>query len=364
MRLLVTGATGYVGSRLVCTLIGRGHDVVVASRHPRSVRRFGWHDAVTTVGMDVHDAGSVTAAMDAATEDGTSPLDAIYYLVHGIGEHDFADTERVAAATLAAAARDAGVRRIVYLGGFVPDDDLSPHLRSRAEVGDALQLDDGPDLVWLRAAVVLGAGSTSFEIIRYAADRFPVLLLPDWMHNPMDPISIRDVVYYLAAVVDEAVPAGTYDIAGPDRSRYSSVVEAYLRATRQFRPRLPLPPVSTRLAGLVSGQALPAPSSLTAELVRSLESPMSLSENRIRGIVPDPPGGLIPIDDAMRASVSSPAPRPVCDLSDVHHLADTDPAWAGGDWFRVRRGIRDVAGGVAAVATAPARFLMSAAARI
>ena len=364
MRLLVTGATGYVGSRLVCTLIGRGHDVVVTSRRPRSLQRFDWHDNVTTVAMDVHDPASVAAGFAAATGPDDGPIDAVYYLVHGIGERDFADTERDAARTLAEGARDAGVRRVVYLGGFVPDDELSPHLRSRAEVGESLQLDDGPDLVWLRAAVILGAGSTSFEIIRYAADRFPVLLLPEWMHNRMDPISIRDVLYYLAAVADPDVPAGVYDIAGPDRSRYSDVVQAYLSATRQFRPHLPLPTVSTRLAGLVSGQALPAPASLTAELVRSLESPMNLSENRIREIVADPPGGLIAISEAMRASVSSPDPQPVCRLGDVHHLADTDPEWAGGDWLRVRRGIREAVGNLTGLATAPARFLLSAAARI
>ena len=133
----------------------------------------------------------------------SGPIDVVYYLVHGIGQPDFRDADYAAAANVAAAAKAAGVRRIVYLGGFVPDgDELSEHLTSRAEVAAALSIDGGPEVVWLGAAMIIGAGSTSFEMLRYVGDRFVLIPLPAWMKNPMDPISIRDVLYYLVAAAD------------------------------------------------------------------------------------------------------------------------------------------------------------------
>ncbi|MFW0797204.1 NAD-dependent epimerase/dehydratase family protein [Gordonia sp. CPCC 205515] len=354
MRALVTGATGYVGSRLVCALLAAGHDVVVTSHRPESVDRFGWSDEVSAVPMDVDDPSSVTEALQS-----TSPIDVVYYLVHGIGSADFGESDALAAGAVAKAAADANVRRIVYLGGFVPDGDkekLSTHLRSRAAVGEALEIDGGADLVWLRAAVILGAGSTSFEIIRYVADRLAVIPEPGWANNPMDPISVRDVVHYLVAVADPDIPAGAYDIAGPDEdARYRTVLSEYLHAIRQPRLRIPVPHVSTKIAGRVAGLLVPVPTALTADLVTSLNHPMHASEHAIRDLVPDPPGGLTSMHDAVEKSVRTPAPRAVDALVDVHHLADTDPEWAGGDLMRLRRRV----GSVVDVATRPVRNVVS-----
>ncbi|WP_156734783.1 MULTISPECIES: NAD(P)H-binding protein, partial [unclassified Mycobacterium] len=213
MRVLVTGATGYVGSRLVTALLADRHHVVAATRKPERLRRFGWFDDVTPVTLDAADPASTRAAFADAGH-----VDVVYYLVHAIGQPGFRDADNAAAANLAAAARDAGVRRIVYLGGFVPADEvLSEHLTSRAEVAEALTVPGGAELVWLGAAMIIGAGSTSFEMMRYVGDRFPLLPVPSWMDNPIDPISIRDVLHYLVAAADPGLlPAGAYDIAGPD----------------------------------------------------------------------------------------------------------------------------------------------------
>ena len=198
VRILVAGATGYVGSRLVTALLEEGHDVVAATRNPDRLADFGWHDQVTGVALDAHNAESARHAFDAA-----GPIDVVYYLVHGIGQPGFREADNRAAATVANAAKAAGVRRIVYLGGFVPDDDdLSEHLTSRAEVAHALSVDGGPDVVWLGAAMIIGSGSTSFEMLRYVGDRFLLMPMPGWSVNPIDPISISDVLYYLVAAAD------------------------------------------------------------------------------------------------------------------------------------------------------------------
>ena len=172
--------------------------------------------------LDAADPASTRDAFAAAADAAGGPVDVVYYLVHAIGQPDFRDVDNAAAANVAAAARDAGVRRIVYLGGFVPNDRSScpttwpaaPRWPRRCGRG-------GPELVWLGAAIIIGAGSTSFEMLRYVGDRFPLIPIPPWLDNPIDPISIRDVLHYLVAAADPArVPAGAYDIHGPDTTSY------------------------------------------------------------------------------------------------------------------------------------------------
>jgi uncharacterized protein YbjT (DUF2867 family) len=344
LRILVTGATGYVGSRLVTALLSEGHDVVVASRNVARLADFGWFERVSAVFLDAADEESAASALGVA-----GPIDVVYYLVHGIGQADFREADNRAAANVANAARAAGVRRIVYLGGFVPDDDdLSEHLTSRAEVAHALTVDDGPELVWLGAAMIIGAGSTSFEMLRYVADRFMVIPMPPWADHPMDPISIRDVLYYLVAAADgESVPAGAYDIHGPERTTYGELLLTYARLSGRRRRRLSVPDVDLTLISKVTAAALPVPGGLAADLVESLDHPMMASDAGLQRLVPDPPGGLVGIDDAITLSLSGGRARPVDGLADPHHLADTDPGWAGGDVLRIRRLARIVTPSIA-----------------
>ena len=333
MRTLVTGATGYIGSRLVAALLGDGHEVIVASRNPERLGDFGWIDDVTPVILDAADPDSAASAFGVA-----GPVDVAYYLVHGIGQPGYRNADNAAAATFAHAAKDAGVQRIVYLGGFVPDGDgLSEHLAGRAEVAEALTVDGGPDVVWLGAAIIIGAGSTSFEMLRAVGDRFLLIPMPPWANNPLDPISISDVLYYLVAAADsERVPPGSYDIKGPETTTYGDLLLTYARVSGLWRSGVPVPDVNMDLVSQVAALFVPVPHALAADLVQSLDYPMTASNDGLTGLVPDPPGGQVGIEDAIRLSLSGHGRRPVDLLADPHHLADTDPDWAGGDVTRIR----------------------------
>ncbi|TPG35956.1 NAD(P)H-binding protein [Mycolicibacterium hodleri] len=333
MRTLVTGATGYVGSRLVASLLGDGHQVAVASRSPERLGDFGWIDDVTPVMLDAADPESISSAFVVA-----GPIDVVYYLVHGIGQPGYRDADNAAAANVAQAAKDAGVKRIVYLGGFVPEgDELSEHLTSRAEVAEALTIDGGAEVVWLGAAIIIGAGSTSFEMLRAVGDRFLLIPMPPWAHNPLDPISIRDVLYYLVAAADsDRVPAGSYDIRGPETTTYGDLLLTYARVSGKWRGGVPMPDVYMGLVSQVAALFVPVPHALAADLVESLDYPMTASNDGLHGLVDDPPGGAVGIEDAIMLSLSGNRRLPVTQLTDPHHLADTDPDWAGGDVTRIR----------------------------
>ena len=191
-------------------------------------------------------------------------------------------------------------------------------------------------MVWLGASIVIGAGSTSFEMLRYVADRFLLLPMPEWSANPIDPIAVTDVLHYLVAAADPKVPAGAYDIRGPETTTYGDLLRTYARIAGIRRTPVPVYGVDTGLVSKVTGLILPVPAGLAGDLVESLDFPMIALQDGLRALVPDPPDGLVGTEDAIRRAVTSPPRRPVDKLGDPHHLADTDPDWAGGDTLRLK----------------------------
>jgi hypothetical protein len=194
--------------------------------------------------------------------------------------------------------------------------------------------------------MIIGAGSTSFEMLRYVGDRFPFMPIPGWMENPINPISIRDVLHYLVAAADAGqVPPGAYDICGPGTMSHRALLKTYGRISGSWHATLRVPGVHTAVASWDTAIALPVPQGLAGDLVESLDHPMLASDTGLRDRMPDLPGGLLAVDDAIAlalADQSNQPPRPVNALADPHHLADTDPVWAGGDALRIRRLARAV----------------------
>lgn len=288
-RVLVLGATGYLGGRLVPRLISAGYRVRVLVRSPDRLAAFAWGADVEVVDGDARDRAVVERAMD--------DVDVVYYLIHSMsGGRGFAELDRTIAQVTADAARAAHVRRIVYLGGLHPErGELSPHLRSRKEVGEILLASGVPTLV-LQAGVVIGSGSASFEMIRHLTEVLPYMPAPRWVRNFIQPIAVRDVLYYLLAAA--RVPgevSRAVDIGGPDVLRYGQMMNGYaVAAGLRQRGIAPLPVLTPRLASHWVGLVTPIPSSLARPLIESLQNDCVMGDHDIDALIPPPPGGLTP----------------------------------------------------------------------
>ncbi len=343
LTVLVTGSTGYIGGRLVPRLLAEGHRVRAMTRTAGRLRDVPWAGQVRVVEADVLGAGRGSGEGNAQLADALDGVDVAYYLVHSIGEGlEFEETDRRAARAFGAAASKAGVARIVYLGGLIPPhEELSPHLASRAEVGQLL-LDSGVPTVVLQAAVILGSGSASFEMLRYLTERLPAMITPRWVHSRIQPIAVRDVLHYLVA--SATLPDGLsrrFDIGGPEILTYLEMMQRYA-AVAGLRKRLivPVPFLTPRLSGHWVNIVTPVPAALAKPLVRSLVNEVVCSENDIQALVPDPPGGLLGFEEAVRQALArikqaavetrwSAAAWPGAPSDPL----PTDPGWAGGSLY-------------------------------
>ncbi|MGW1142378.1 SDR family oxidoreductase [Streptomyces zhihengii] len=342
LRCLVTGASGYIGGRLVPQLLAAGHRVRCLARTPAKLRDHPWAPDAEVVQGDVTDAGSVADAM--------AGVDVAYYLVHALGTGSrFEETDRRAARIFAEEAAAAGVKRIVYLGGLtppgVPERELSPHLRSRAEVGRILLDGDVPTAV-LRAAVIIGSGSASFEMLRYLTERLPVMVTPSWVHTRIQPIGVRDVLRYLVGC---ARLPGTvnraFDIGGPDIVTYREMMSRYASiAGLRHRIIVPVPVLTPRLSSHWVGIVTPVPASIARPLTESLRHEVVCHEHDIARYVPDGPGQPLSFDDAMALALRRVREADVATRWSSASVPGapsdplpTDPDWAGGSLYEDKR---------------------------
>ncbi|MCC5949490.1 MAG: SDR family oxidoreductase [Nitriliruptoraceae bacterium] len=297
MRVVVTGSTGYIGGRLVPVLLERGHEVVCGARTPAKLDARPWRGDVEVAAIDVTDPDSLRCAFDGA--------DAVYHLVHAMdGEGDFAQRDREAAANVRDAAAAGGVSRIVYLGGLGHEDGprpLSEHLRSRQEVGRVLA--DGPVAVTeLRAAIIIGSGSASFEMLRSLVEVLPIMTTPKWVSTRCQPIAVRDVLTYLAGVLEvEEAASEVLEIGGPDVMTYAELMQTYAHvAGLRKRVILPVPVLSPGLSSLWIGLVTPLPTGLARPLVDSLVNEVIVRDARIDELLPKP---TIPFTEAVRLAL-------------------------------------------------------------
>lgn len=270
--ILLTGATGYVGGRLLPLLEQRGDRVRCLTRRPEAL--LGRVGAITeVVAGDVLDRASLTAAL--------AGVDTAFYFVHSMGaDRDFEEQDRIAAENFAQVAAAARVRRIIYLGGLGnPDHQLSKHLRSRQETGDVLRAHH-PQVIEFRASIVIGSGSLSFEMIRALVERLPVMICPRWVQVQAQPIAVEDLLSYLQAAIDlPAGPSQVYEIGGPDQVSYGQIMQEYARQRGLTRWMIPVPFLTPYLSSLWLGLVTPLYARVGRKLVESLRNPTLISNN-------------------------------------------------------------------------------------
>ncbi|BBG05575.1 MULTISPECIES: SDR family oxidoreductase [Pseudonocardia] len=349
VRYLVTGTTGYIGGRLAPRLLGYGPEADLVPdpdagpvhvrclvRDPDKLADVPWAPDAEIVRGDLLDPQSVRAACQ--------DVDVVYFLVHSLSDSGFAAIDRRAALILGEAAREAGVQRIVYLSGLHPDGDpadLSAHLASRVEVGETLMRSGVPTVV-LQAAVILGSGSASFEMLRHLTERLPLMVAPRWVHNRIQPIAVRDVLRYLIRAAE--IPGRqnrTFDIGGPEILTYIEMMQRYAAVAGLSRRRVvPVPLLTPSLSAHWINIVTPVPRSIATPLIESLVHEVVCSEQDIRSFVPDPPEGLTGYDRAVRLALSRITDGEVetrWSGATVRNVPSdplpSDPDWAGGSVY-------------------------------
>lgn len=340
-KVAVLGATGYVGARLVPRLLERGYRVNATSRNQTKLlnKPFAGHPDVELLETDVQDSESLRRALDGCRQ--------AFYFVHSMNaqSRDFSQADRQAAANMVEAARAAGVEQIIYLGGLGEDSpDLSRHLRSRYEVGQILQEGEVP-VTTLRAAMIIGSGSASFEILRYLVDRLPVMITPRWVSVPTQPIAIKNALNYLIGCLEEEATIGkVLDTGGPEIVTYRDLMTIYAEeAGLDKRLIVPVPVFTPRLSSHWIHLVTPVPAYLGRPLAEGLRNPTICTDHEIETIIPQE---LLTCREAMRLALDRTQHHRVeshwTDAGKIWPVAwssSSDPEWAGGTIYEDSREI-------------------------
>ncbi len=322
-EVLVLGATGYVGSRLVHTLVRNGFSVRASFRTEEKAKKCTWFglEGVVPVRVDVLDYPTLL--------DACSGVDVIYYLIHSMyGSRSFIATDRRAAKNTISAATDCNVRRIIYLGGLGEENGrLSEHLRSRIEVRSILESGAIP-VTTLRAAMIVGSGSASFEIMRYLVDRLPIMTTPRWVRTRSQPIAVSNVLQYLVGVLREPQTAGRiFDIGGPNILRYHDLMTVYAEEAGLLRRMIiPIPILSPRLSSYWVDLVTPIPASIARPLVEGLQNETICKNTRLVQVIPQK---LLTIREAIKLALGTDQSQSVGDFV-PERSQPSDPIWSGG----------------------------------
>ena len=330
-KILVTGASGYVGGRLVTALLADGANVRVFVRDANKVQSHSWANQVEIATGNASDFESTKAAL--------TGVHTAFYLLHSINlGPNFDEIESMMARNFAKAAQSCGVSQIVYLGGINNDEKTSKHLTSRANTGKELATTTVPVLE-LRAGIIIGSGSASFEMLRHLTHRLPVMTTPKWVSNKTHPIAIRDVLWYLrnCAKLEKPV-AGVFDIGGPEILSYADMMQKFAKLSG-LRKRLiiKVPVLTPKLSSLWIGFVTPVPTALARPLVGSLISEVVADPKKsIDKLIPKPKEGLIDVEGAVSLALSNVSSNTVSTRwSDATlptapwQKAQSDPEWAG-----------------------------------
>jgi len=338
-RVLVTGASGYVGGRLVRALLADGLDVRVLVRDARKIQDLSWSTQVEVVQGNAMNLDDVRAALKG--------VHTAFYLLHSIGVGpDFDAIEEKMAKIFADAAEQAEISQIVYLGGIANDKKMSKHLSSRAHTGEVLASGKVP-VMELRAGIIIGSGSASFEMLRHLTHRLPIMTTPKWVSNRTHPIAIRDVLWYLTHAAELEKPvSGIFDIGGAEVLSYAEMMQKFAKLSGlRKRVIIRVPVLSPRLSSLWIGLVTPVPTQLARPLVGSLINEVVADPNKsIDSLIPRPPQGLIDVSTAIELALTrtnenqvetrwSDATAPTAPWQ----KAQGDPSWAGESMYFDRR---------------------------
>lgn len=288
-NVLVAGASGFVGRRLVPALVEKGHEVRAMTRHPET-----YDGAGTPVRGDVSEPDSLTEPL--------AGVDVAYYLVHSLDAKDFEKKDAEAARTFGRLAKEAGVEQIVYLGGLGTDEqDLSPHLRSRREV-ERLLGDGGAPVTVLRAAIIVGHEGISWEITRQLVDKLPAMIAPRWVKTRTQPISLEDVVRYLVGVGGNPDAVGrVFEIGGPDQIDYLDMLRIASRVIKGHAPPIvPVPILSPRLSSYWLSLVTDVDTMTARNLVDSMDTEVLVTDDSVHDVVPGEP---MSYEDAVRVAI-------------------------------------------------------------